>query len=258
MIKAIRQRKIRELIEAGGAVTVAALAEQFDTSPITIRRDLRSLEELGFLSRTHGGAIVDEDAEPTRVTVIPYSDRDQVRSKEKGLIAQRAAELVKDGDSIIINAGTTMCRFARELRDRRNLQVVTNGVTVAAEFEASRSATVYLIGGLVDFSKMATTGRDAEQAMSEIRVPRAFLGLSGISVADGAAMYNPEEARINRIFIDSVKEAIALVDSTKFDSQALYRVAPLNKIHRIITDSGLSRENRTAIEKMGIELIIVS
>jgi DeoR/GlpR family transcriptional regulator of sugar metabolism len=144
------------------------------------------------------------------------------------------------------------------LRDRRNLQVVTNGVTVAAEFEPNRSAQVYLIGGLVDFSKMATTGRSAEQAMSEIRVPRAFLGLSGISVADGVAMYNPEEARINRIFIESVKETTVLVDSTKFDSEALYRVAPLSSVHRIITDSGISKDNRVAIERMGIELIVAS
>lgn len=254
----MRQKKIRELIEAGGAVTVASLAEQFDISPITIRRDLMSLEQQGFLNRTHGGAIVGDEAEAARFSVIPYLDRDQVRTKEKGLIAQRAAEFVKDGDSIIINAGTTMSRFARALRDRRNLQVVTNGVTVAVEFEPNRSAQVYLIGGLVDSSKMATTGQAAEQAMGEIRVPRAFLGLSGISVADGIAMYNPEEARINRIFIESVRETTVLVDSTKFDSQALYRVAPLSSLHRIITDSGISKENRVAIERMGIELIIVS
>src|SRR5581483_11965544 len=182
LIKAVRQKKIRELIEAGGAVTVAGLAKQFDTSPITIRRDLMFLEKQGVLNRTHGGAIVGEEAEATRLTVIPYIDRNQVRAKEKGLIAQRASDFVKDGDSIIINAGTTTCRFARALRDRTNLQVVTNGVTVAAEFESNRSVQLYLIGGLVDFSKMATTGRSAEQAMSEIRVPKAFLGFSGISV----------------------------------------------------------------------------
>lgn len=258
MIKAVRQRKIRQMLEAGGAVTVTGLAEQFETSPITIRRDLIFLEQQGLLNRTHGGAIVDAEAEATRFATTPYSDRDQLYSKEKSLVAQRASELVRDGDSLIMNAGTTMCRLARALRERRNLRIVTNGVTVAGEFEGNRSAELYLIGGIVDFSKMATTGPAAEQAMNDIRVPRAFLGLSGISIADGAAMYNPEEARINRIFMESAREVTVVVDSSKFESQAIYRVAPLSSVHRIITDSGISSTNRAAIERMGIELIVAS
>jgi DeoR/GlpR family transcriptional regulator of sugar metabolism len=258
VIKAVRQRKIREMLEAGGVVTVAGLAEHFNTSPITIRRDLTFLEQKGLLNRTHGGAIVEAEIEASRFAVTPYSDREQLHSLEKTLVAQKAAEFVKDGDSIIINAGTTMSRLARALRIRKNLRVVTNGVTVASEFDADRTTQVYLIGGIVDFSKMATTGPAAEQAMHDIRVPRAFLGISGISVSDGISMYNPEEARINRTLLECAKEVIIVTDSSKFDSQAIYRVAPLDNVHRIITDTGISDENRTKIQRLGIELVVVA
>lgn len=254
-MKALRQQKIRELVEQGGAVTVSDLAARFNTSLITIRRDLHHLEKEGVLSRTHGGAIAEAEAETFAAT--PYAAREASHADEKRAIAQRAAQMIKDGDSLILNAGTTMQSLAKALHDRQNLRIVTNGVTVAAEFGTNKSAQVYLIGGIVDHAKMATVGQTAEESLRDIRVPRAFLGVSGISVDEGLAMYNQQEAQINRTFIGCAREVTVLVDSSKFTSQAMYRIAPLAEVHRIITDAGILDADRSRIEDLGIELIVV-
>ena len=255
-MKALRQQKIRELVEQGGSVTVADLAARFNTSLITIRRDLHHLQKQGVLSRTHGGAIA--EAEAAEFAATPYTAREASHANEKRAIARRAAEMVRDGDSLIMNAGTTMQSLANALRERQNLRIVTNGVTVAAEFGANNSVQVYLIGGIVDHAKMATVGQAAEDALRDIRVPRAFLGVSGISVEEGLAMYKQQEAQINRTFIGCAREVTVLVDSSKFSSQAMYRIAPLSQVHRIITDAGISDADKRRIVDMGIELVTVA
>lgn len=258
MLKAERQQKTGALAEKLGVVTVADLAKSFRISPITIRRDLDELHAQGLLKRTHGGAVaLNFDTTGKRLEGSPYAEREQLQSSEKSLIANEAAKAVSDGDSLILNAGTTMHRFAEAIKDRKDLKIITNGITVAAELVHSVSAHVVLIGGTVDFTKMATVGSAAQDALKDTHVPRAFLGVSGISVKEGLLMLTPQEAEINRSFIAAAQRVIVLVDSTKFRSQAIYRVAPLAKVDRIVTDSGVSSEDREQIRKLGIELQIV-
>lgn len=149
-----------------------------------------------------------------------------------------------------------MRRLASHLRGLRDLKVVTNGLTVAMEFSRSKAAQVFVLSGSIDFAKMATVGPSAEVGLSDIRVPRVFLGVSGISAVHGVSMYNPQEAQINRAFVEAADEVFVVVDSSKFSSQALFRIAPLSQVKCVITDEGISKKDKDSLRRSGVEVII--
>lgn len=134
---------------------------------------------------------------------------------------------------------------------------MTNGLTVAVELEKCRGSRVFLIGGVVDFTKMSTVGQAAQDALRDIVVDQAFIGVSGLSVEGGMAMFNPQEAEVNRAFIQAARHVTVLADSTKLDSKAMFKICGLDQVNRLITDDGISRRDRAAIEALGVELIIV-
>ncbi len=254
MIRAARLKEIKDLLDRDGAVTVAGLAEGLNKTPTTIRRDLHILEDEGFLRRTYGGAFALNASENL---IFSYDEREREHAEEKSAIARKAAEYSEDGDSIIVNAGTTMHELAVQLRRFKGLHVVTNGVTVVTELARSRDAQVLMVGGEIDFKKFGTVGPLAEETMRHIHVSKAFLGVSGISIDQGLSMHSPTEARINHCFLKSARETTVVVDSSKFEAHSLFRIAPLGEIHRIITDGGIKPETRRSLEKFGLELVVV-
>lgn len=258
MLKAVRHKEIIALVQGGGVVEVNALAENFQTSPITIRRDLIELQERGLLERTRGGAVSGEVIAEgwARYESFSYAERDREHFREKVAIADLAIQLVSDGDCILINGGTTSRQLAKALHGHQNLHVVTNGLTVAMEFARSQNASVYLLPGAVDFKKMATVSRPEPGAFDDISVRAAFLGVHGISPSDGIGMLSQEEAAMNRAFIDAAREVNVIVDSSKFQSQAIFRIAHLNKLTRVITDDGLDPAVRRKMESMGVEVLV--
>jgi len=260
MLKAARHKEIVALVQGGGAVEASALAERFQTSPITIRRDLIELHERGLLERTRGGAVSGEVIAEgwARYESISYAERERENFREKRAIAELAAQLVSDGDCILVNGGTTSRHLAEALRGHHNLHVVTNGLTVAMEFARSQNASVYLLPGTVDFKKMASVSRPAPGAIDDISVRAAFLGVHGISVAGGIGMLSPEEAAMNRAFIDAAQTVNVIVDSSKFRSQAVFRIAKLDKVTRVITDAGIDPSARRELESLGIEVLVAS
>ncbi len=262
MLKAARHKEILALVHGGGVVEVNGLAERFQTSPITVRRDLIELHERGLLERTHGGAVSgggEVIAEGwARYETISYAERERENHREKRAIADLAAQLVSDGDCILLNGGTTSRQLAEALRGHRNLHVVTNGLTVAMEFARSDSASVYLLPGNVDFHKMASVCRPAPGTFDDITVRAAFLGVHGISAAAGIGMLAPEEAAMNRAFIDAAQSVNVMVDSSKFRAQAIFRIAHLDRVTRVITDAGIEASTRAALEKMGVEVLVAS
>lgn len=260
MLKAARQKEILALVQGGGAVEVNVLAERFQTSPITIRRDLIELHERGLLERTRGGAVSGEVIAEgwARYETINYAERERENFREKRAIADLAAQLVSDRDCILVNGGTTSRHLAEALRGHHHLHVVTNGLTVAMEFARSQGAFVYLLPGVVDFKKMASVSRPAPGAFDDISVRAAFLGVHGISPSGGIGMLSPEEAAMNRAFIDAAQTVNVMVDSSKFSSQAIFRIAHLDKVTRVITDDGIQKDTRRALEKLGVEVLVAS
>jgi DeoR/GlpR family transcriptional regulator of sugar metabolism len=259
MLKAARHKEIVALVQSGGIVEVNALAQRFQTSPITIRRDLIELQERGLLERTRGGAVSGEVIAEgwARYESISYAEREREQFREKRAIAELAAQLVSDGDCILVNGGTTSRHLAEALRGHQNLHVVTNGLTVAMEFARSQNAAVYLLPGMVDFRKMASVSRPAPGSLDDITVRAAFLGVHGISPA-GIGMLSPEEAAMNRAFIEAAQTVNVLVDSSKFDSQAIFRICEMNRVTRVVTDTGLAPEVRRALEAQGVEVLLAS
>lgn len=260
MLKVARHKEIVTLLQNGGVVEVNTLADRFQTSPITIRRDLIELHERGLVERTRGGAIPGEVIAEgwARYESISYAERERENVREKRAIAEVAAQHVSDGDCILVNAGTTSRHFAEALRGHHNLHVVTNGLTVAMEFARSRNASVYLLPGTVDFKKMATVCRPAPGTFDDITVRAAFLGVNGISPSGGISMLSPEEAAMNRAFIEAAQTVTVMVDSSKFHAQAIFRVAHLDKVTRIITDAGIDPGIRESLENLNVEVIITS
>ena len=260
MLKAARHKAIVALLQNGGVVEVNSLANRFQTSPITIRRDLIELHERGLVERTHGGAVSGEVIAEgwARYESISYAERERENFREKRAIAELAAQHVTDGDCILVNAGTTSRHFAEALRGHQNLHVVTNGLTVAMEFARSQNASVYLLPGTVDFKKMASICRPAPGTFDDITVRAAFLGVHGISPTGGIAMLSSEDAAMNRAFIDAAQTVTVIVDSSKFQSQAIFRIAKMDKVTRVITDSGIDKGIREQLEKLHIEVLVAS
>jgi len=257
MLKAERHRDLIATLNGDGSVSVADMARRFSCSPMTIRRDLLELQRLGLLSRTHGGAVLDAAVHGyARYENGTFEERVRVRNCEKRAIAEQAARLVNDGDSLLINAGSTATAFARALRGHRNLHVVTNGLSVAMELMANPTTAVFMLPGLLDRKKLSTVLPADAAILRDLNPPSAFLGVVGVSPTHGPMMADPVEAAMNRAMIDLADEVTLLVDSSKFTAQAIYRIVPMDEIDRIITDDGLADSDRDAIATRGIDLVI--
>jgi DeoR/GlpR family transcriptional regulator of sugar metabolism len=258
MIKAERQREILAALEGDGIVSVAQLSERFGSSTITIRRDLIDLKRQGKLSRTHGGATLVADLHAyARYEGGTFEDRASTNGARKRRIAERAAQLVSDGDSLLINAGSTTTEFARALIDRQNLQVVTNGLTVAFELSKNPSCGVFVLAGTLDRKKMATVSQPGAHDLASIRSPSSFLGVVGLRLPDGPVMLTQQEALMNHAFMEASTEVTLLIDSSKFEAEAMFLASPLERINRIITDEGISSSHKKQLERAGVELIVV-
>ncbi|MFZ5815962.1 MAG: DeoR/GlpR family DNA-binding transcription regulator [Bacillota bacterium] len=229
-----RRRVILERMKSGIAVKVSALSAEFGVSESTIRRDLRELEESGLLERTHGGALPAEStlAEPT------FAEKTDQQLAEKRAIGAMAAGLVRDGDSVILDAGTTTLEIARALRDRRNLTVVTNAFHIAAELADSDGIHVIVTGGSVKGNTLALVGPVAERSLEEVHVDWAFVGTNGIDLEGGLTTPTQAEASVKRRMIRAARQAVVVADSSKVGKVAFATIAPLGDLYALITDHG--------------------
>ena len=258
MLKVERQQRILARMQETNAVTVRDLAQAFATSPITIRRDLLELGEKGLLERTHGGAVATHEvlAEGNaRYEMYNYAERHHQQSAEKAAIAECAAQYVSDGDSILINAGTTAHALAQALRGHQDLHVITNGLTVAAAAGQSHLAHVYVLAGRLDTRKQATIERADNDMLSGIQIREAFLGVHAVSAA-GIFMRDSEDAAMNRAFIAAASRTTVLADHTKLRAYASFRVCAWPRVQRLVTDPAADPEVVAAIRAQGVEVVL--
>lgn len=258
MLKAERQQRILARMQETNAVTVRDLAQAFSTSPITIRRDLLELGDKGMLARTHGGAVALHEvlAEGNaRYEMYSYAERHNQQSAEKAAIAECAAQYISDGDSILINAGTTAHALAQALRGHQDLHVITNGLSVAAAAGQSRMAYVYVLAGRLDTRKQATIERADNDTLSGIQIREAFLGVHAVSAA-GIFMRDSEDGAMNRAFIAAASRTTVMADQTKLNAHASFRVAAWQQGQRLITDPAADLEVVAAIRAQGVEVVI--
>ena len=253
MLNEERRRAIVELVNRDGRVLVPDLARHFETSQVTIRKDLEVLHNQRQLYRTHGGALPARD----RALDDPsLREKEQLHHKEKLHIAAAAAHLVTNGQVIILDSGTTTTAIARALRGFQELTIVTNAVNIAAEL-AGTSIEVILTGGALRQNSFSLVGPMAEDTLRHLSADLLFLAVDGFDVHYGLTTPNLLEARVNRVMVEVAKRTVAVCDASKFGRRSLSLIAPTSAMHGVITDHGIARSDLQVLKKAGIEVTLV-
>ena len=251
MLPADRLRLIGELVRERGSVRGSELVAMLGVTDETVRRDLARLAAQGVVRRTHGGAVA---ILPTDETDTAFRLREH--AAEKIAIGRRAAELVADGSTIILDSGTTTLCLARELRAKRDLTVVTTAVTNAVELVGNPRTTVIMTGGVIRPTTFGASGELAAATLRELHVDQTFLAIHSVSAGGGLTYPLLDEVEAKRAMIEAASEVILLADHSKFGRQALIRVAPLGVVRRIVTTPGMPPAEEAAVRELGIELIV--
>jgi DeoR/GlpR family transcriptional regulator of sugar metabolism len=246
-----RQQQIVRLLSRQQRLSVAEICEQFSISEATARRDLDSLAEQGKLQRVHGGAIPVEQAPPE----LPILQRENDQGNEKQRIGKAAAALVQDGETILLSSGTTVLEAARALRGHRNLTVITNSLAVVNALTGVEGIAIICLGGMLRDSELSFIGNITEQSLAELRADKVLIGSRAISLEHGLTHDYLPETVTDRAILKAGKEIIVLADHTKFGRAATVLLAPLERIHTIVTDEQTSDEFITTVQERGIRVI---
>ncbi|MDR2759987.1 MAG: DeoR/GlpR family DNA-binding transcription regulator [Spirochaetaceae bacterium] len=228
----LRRKRILEILSRDGQVWVSALAAELGTTPVTIRNDLAALGDEGYLERISGGAV-------KRVRGIlsngVHSRRAENR-EAKMRIAIAAAELIKDGQTLFINSGTTTYYTALELKRHKNLNIVTNSISVALELGDIPSFRVILLGGDINVHYSFTHGNNALEQLRQFKANKTILSMDGIHLNAGLTTYHAEEAAVNRVMMERSEETIVVADQSKLGYESFSFVADLFSVSYLVTD----------------------
>jgi len=249
-----RRQAILEIIREHGRARVEEMAREFSVSEVTIRNDLKFFEERGLVLRSHGGALLRDNVSFDH----PLAEKQRIRINEKRKIAKAAAALIEDGDSIILDSGTTTSEIVQYLGDYSDLTILTNAVNIAYAAIALPKVQTILTGGFLRKKSFSLIGPDAEELLSKYYFDKLFLGVDGLDLEYGISTPNPEEASLNRIMVDISREVIVVADSTKFQHRSLSRICGLDRIHKLITDDDLDPQILSDLESMSLEVILAS
>ncbi|MER5805864.1 DeoR/GlpR family DNA-binding transcription regulator [Streptomyces mirabilis] len=246
-----RQQEILRLARDGGRVDVLSLAEEFQVTAETIRRDLKTLDRAGLLRRVHGGAIPAGrlDFEPD------LAERESTAADEKDRIAQAAVAELPDQGTMILDAGSTVARLAGDLPLEATLTVVTHSLPIAARLADHPGIQLHLVGGRVRHRTRAAVDAWALRAYAEIRADVLFVAANGFSAEHGLTTPDLAEAAVKRAAIRAARRVVLLADSSKHGQEHFARFGDLSDVDLLITDSGLSPEAATDIERGGTEVV---
>ena len=248
-----RRQTLFDLLRRQPGVRVPEIAVSLGVSEGTVRNDLNALEAEGRLTRIHGGAVL---VNQRGLQNTSFADRHRERMAQKEIIGRCAAQLVEDGDSILLDASSTIYYFAMALESRQYLRVVTNGLDVARLLAKNTTNTVILIGGILNPDGSSLTGLFSEEAIRDLHVQKAFVSASGFSVTRGLTEVHLEEAQLKKKAIESTRQLYALIDSTKLGHEDLTPFARPDQICCLYTDAGISSEWQALVEQAGIMLKI--
>lgn len=254
MLSEERRREILELLRNDGRVLVRDLAKKFRTSLITIRKDLETLHHQGQLERTHGGAL------PLRTGALQdqtLQEKERLHKQEKLRIAAAAAKMIRPGQVIILDSGTTTTAIARGCRQIRGLTVITNGTNIAADLADNSNIEVILTGGTLRKNSFSLVGPLAEESLRKLSADMLFLAVDGFDVGYGLTTPNQFEARVNRAMAEAARRTIVVCDSSKFGRRSLSLIMPVSAVHETITDRGISRHDLKSLREAEIEVTLV-
>lgn len=227
---------MKDLIASLRNVTVQELIDRFKVSDMTIRRDLAYLEELGFIKRVHGGAIYIEGGEEED---IPISVREDMDKHLKQRISRKAMSIIQEGDSILLDAGSSTLEIARELLSRKNITVITNGINISQLLTKNQDIQIIMACGEVRHSTQSMVGPATIDFLKTFQVEHAFIGCSGISFERGLTNSNMAEGAVKRTMMEIANNVCVVADHTKFERNTFNRFASLDDVDKIITTKEL-------------------
>lgn len=245
-----RQQRIEALIKQKTSVQVNELAVEFKVSESTIRRDLQEMETSGLLIRTHGGAM-----EVSRLNYeMSFREKEIENISDKQRIGEIAATMIQDGDTIILDSGTTTLEIAKRIT-ARSVTVITNSIDIALEISNRENIELIVTGGSLRHTTRAMVGPLAENVFENFRVDKAFIGVNGISIKDGFTTPNFLEAQIKKSIIKVAKKAIIVTDRSKFNKVCFSRIGELKEASSIITSKSIEKEILIKFKELGMDII---
>jgi DeoR family transcriptional regulator of aga operon len=248
-----RRKKILERIQETGEVLITDLSKEFEVSEVTIRNDLENLERKNQLIRARGGAIHAENHVGIDQRLV---EKNKMHTAEKSAIGRKAASLIQDGDTIIIDSGSTTAEIVKHLGDHRQLNVITNALNIANLLVANPKVNVIIPGGYLRQDSMSLVGPLAEKNLRGFYVDKLFLSTDGFDTTQGIYTPNIDEAHLNSIMISIAKEVILVTDSSKFKRKSLAFICTIEKIKTVVTDKLIPEDDKNRLEDAGVEVII--
>ena len=244
-----RRHTIIALLNEQGEVTVDELSQRFETSEVTIRKDLTALEKNGLLLRRYGGAV------PVPSEMVTESAGEPV-SQRKQALARAAAERVRDHNRIIIDSGSTTAALLGQLGHKHGLVVMTNSLNIAnALRELEPEPTLLMTGGTWDPSSESFQGQVAEQVLRSYDFDQLFIGADGIDIERGTTTFN-ELIGLSRVMAEVAREVVVMVESDKIGRKIPNLELPWGVIHTLVTDGGITKDQQQQLEQKGINLVI--
>jgi len=249
-----RRAKILEDIESKGEVSVKELSKALKISEVTIRNDLAHLEKQNMLIRARGGAI---KIKFYRIGTDPtITEKQKEFLKEKQRIAKAAVKLINDGDTIILDSGSTTTEIAKNLEHFKNLTIITNALNIASILSEYEGITIFMPGGSLRKKSLSLVGVLADENFEKFYCDKLFLGADGFDTTHGLSTRDSEEAHLNQIMTKIAKKVIVTADSSKFERRRFAFIGPISDIDVVITDSGIKEEDIFRLEKNGVEVIV--
>jgi len=248
-----RRRKILDLIEQKGQVTVRDLLERFSISAVTARSDLDVLSSQGMIVRSHGGAVRQIDA----TEEYPLRLKKTLHHSEKTRIGRAAAELIQNNETVILDSGTTAAEIARHLKQRRlkSVNVITHALNVAYELMDATDISLIMVGGLLRPVSCSFVGPQAEAMLREFHADRFFLAVDGFDLEIGPSTPDVLEAQLNSLMMRISKEVNVVADFSKLGRRSVSRIGSMSGVHRLITDTRAPAEFTDALRKAKVEVI---
>jgi DeoR/GlpR family transcriptional regulator of sugar metabolism len=249
-----RQDRIAELVNERGSLTVVELSDIFSVSEATIRRDLIALAQQKHIRRVHGGAM---RISKVATTEAPILQRQMETVEIKRRIGQAAAQLIRNGDTLLLLGGSTGLAVAQELYQHQDLHIVTDSLLIAKELLQHRQHKIMMLGGFLDPDEQAMRGTLARVILQQLHVDKVIIGAKAISVTRGVSAETLEEAELFRACVGCGDHTIVVTDSSKFQKSALAKVISVEEIHTLVTDSGIGEEVHNKLEEIGVDVVIV-
>jgi len=252
MLANLRREKILELLKEDGSAKVINLAKIFKVTEVTIRQDLEKLEKDGLLVREHGGAFLKNIKD--QVSSFSVANHDNMDKKE--LIAAKCLEYIENGDTIILDSGSTTTEIAKKLKGNRHLTVITNALNIALMLGAEPDIEVIMTGGEFKPPTLSLTGQKAADFFKGINIQKLFLATAGLSLKSGLTYPSISDLVVKKAMIDAAETTYLVADSTKFGKSAFASLGALSLINYVITDSGVEDSHKEVFKAHEIELII--